>query len=140
MDSVIAFLGDHQDVMFWVSILSLIFFIGSLIVIPLIVARLPNNYFVEERRLSHNGDLPGSLGHTLLVFLKNTVGILLIIAGILMLVLPGQGLLTILIGLSLSNFPGKYTLERKLAARPTIFNAMNWIRSKYGVSPLLRPK
>lgn len=126
--------------MFWVSVLSGIFFIGSLIVIPLIVARLPENYFLEDKRRTHNGDFPGSLTHTLLVYLKNAVGLLLIVAGILMLVLPGQGLLTILIGLSLSNFPGKYTLERKLAARPAIFNAMNWIRRKYGIVPLLKPE
>ena len=44
------------------------------------------------------------------------MGYLLIIGGILMLVLPGQGLLTILLGLIFSDYPGKYKLEKKVAA------------------------
>ena len=47
-----------------------------------------------------------------------------------MLVLPGQGLLTIVTGLILINYPGKYKLEKKLVAMPSVFKALNWIRDK----------
>ncbi|WP_290538524.1 S-methyl-5-thioribose-1-phosphate isomerase [Alcanivorax sp.] len=63
----------------------------------------------------------------------------LLVAGILMLVLPGQGLLTILIALMASTFPGKYRLERAIMRRPGVFRAANWIRRKYDRTPLKHP-
>jgi hypothetical protein len=57
--------------------------------------------------------------------------------GLLMLVLPGQGLLTIVTGLLLINYPGKYKLEQKLVAVPSVFRALNWIRVKAN-KPLLK--
>ncbi len=139
MESVIAFLGDHQKMMVWVSVLSAVFFVGSILIIPILVARLPENYFLDKQRQPHGKDNPISPAQSFLVFIKNVIGILLIIIGILMLVLPGQGLITILIGLSMSNFPGKYTLERKLVSRPSIFRALNWIRKKTGNPALHHP-
>jgi len=56
----------------------------------------------------------------------------------LMLVLPGQGLLTIVTGLLLINYPGKYKLEQKLVAIPSVFRALNWIRVKANKPPLKR--
>jgi hypothetical protein len=56
-----------------------------------------------------------------------------------MLLLPGQGLLTILIGITFTNFPGKYKLEQALARKHSILRAMNWIRRKAKHPPLLPP-
>ena len=53
-----------------------------------------------------------------------------------MLFLPGQGLFTIFIGLLLSNYPGKYYLERKLIAMPKIYKTVNWLRKKSNQPPL----
>lgn len=55
-----------------------------------------------------------------------------------MLVLPGQGLLTIVTGLLLINYPGKYRLEKKIVNKPSIFRALNWIRIKANKPPLKR--
>jgi hypothetical protein len=67
-----------------------------------------------------------------LTILKNIVGWAFILAGIAMLVLPGQGILTILIGVSLANFPGKYALERRLVRKPAVARTLNRIREKAG--------
>lgn len=139
MEAVLAFLHNHQGAMAWISILSGLFFVVSLAAIPLIIARLPENYFVKPKRLSPRTENPRPLSATALVALKNVIGLLLVFAGILMLVLPGQGLITILIGLSLSNFPGKYRLERALVSKPAVFNGLNWIRRKSGKPPLQPP-
>ena len=72
------------------------------------------------------------------LFGKNIIGFSLIIGGLLMLVLPGQGLLTIVTGLLLINYPGKYKLEQKLVTIPSIFRALNWIRVKANKPPLKR--
>jgi len=60
----------------------------------------------------------------------------LLAAGIAMLVLPGQGILTMLIGISLVDFPGKRQLERKLIGQPAVLNTINKVREKFGRPPL----
>ena len=69
--------------------------------------------------------------------LKNLFGVILLLGGMAMLVLPGQGILTILIGLSLLDFPGKRALERRIVGRPLVLQAINRIRRKFNKSPLL---
>lgn len=116
--------------------LSAITFIGSLILIPILVARLPANYF----RGSGKPSFPWATRHpvlrwTLLIG-KNVIGMFLIAGGILMLVLPGQGLLTILMGLVLMNYPGKRRLERYFVSRPPILRGINWLRKRSHRPPL----
>ena len=53
--------------------------------------------------------------------------------------LPGQGLLTLLIGLMLTDFPGKYRLEKRLIAQPGVLKAVNWLRARAGHPPLEPP-
>jgi hypothetical protein len=67
------------------------------------------------------------------------LGILLVLAGIMMLVLPGQGILAMLIGIGLMDFPGKFRLERWFARQPAVFKSLNWIRTRAGHAPLLDP-
>ena len=73
--------------------------------------------------------------YALLLSAKNALGLLFLAFGVVMLAVPGQGLLTILIGLSLLDFPGKHGLERWLIARPSIHRATSWIRRKSGREP-----
>jgi hypothetical protein len=70
------------------------------------------------------------------VLVKNAIGIVLILSGLAMLVLPGQGVLTILFGVALTNFPGKYRLERRIVNSPSVRGALDRIRSAAGRSPL----
>jgi len=71
--------------------------------------------------------------------LKNLLGALLVVMGLVMLVTPGQGLLTLLAGLLLMNFPGKYRMERWLVLRPGVMRALNWLRQRQGHAPFDRP-
>ena len=54
-----------------------------------------------------------------------------------MLVLPGQGILSILIGLSLLEFPGKRRFEAKLVGQPKVFQAINALRKRFDRAPLV---
>ena len=117
-------------------VLSIATFAGSLIAIPWILVRLPPHYFDERHpRLwlnNHHLVLRGlGLG------LKNLIGMLFVLAGIAMLVLPGQGLLTMLIGVSLLDFPGKRDLERKIISLPMVLQAINRLRERFGKSSLI---
>lgn len=67
---------------------------------------------------------------------KNIVGVILLALGIAQLFLPGQGIVTILLSLSLLDFPGKRQLERKIVGRPTVLGAINALRAKHGRAPL----
>lgn len=114
-------------------------FIGSLVLMPILVARLPVDYFQYSRRRRQYSGNRHPFVHLLFVVLKNALGFVLLLAGIAMLVLPGQGILTILIGLALMDFPGKFRLEKNLVRRQPVFDALNWIRRKAGVPALLAP-
>ena len=121
--------------LFWLAGASLACFVGSLIAIPFILVRLPADYFdtrVPRNWMKHHHPVLKVLGHVL----KNTFGTVFLIAGILMLFLPGQGILTMLIGISLLDFPGKRRLEAKLIGRPAILTPINRIRSRFQ-KPLL---
>ena len=69
------------------------------------------------------------------LFIKNVVAIIFIIAGIAMLVLPGQGLLTMLLGILFLDFPGKHRIESRLIQHPQILKAINALREKAGKPP-----
>ncbi|MDO6459221.1 PGPGW domain-containing protein [Granulosicoccaceae sp. 1_MG-2023] len=137
MKALTDFIAANEVLVSTLTLSSVVFFIGSLLAIPWLVARLPQNYFTDTNRHKHRA--PRSLGESLLILGKNTIGALLVLAGIAMLVLPGQGLLCILIGLSLTNFPGKFKLERRLIRTPAIYRALNWIRDRRGQPPLALP-
>ena len=106
----------------------------SVVAIPALIIRLPADYFAGTHRRSPEPSNPAL--HLTLTVLRNLLGALLVIAGISMLVLPGQGILTILVGLFLMRFPGKYRLERRIAQQPAVLRAINWIWEGAGVPPL----
>jgi hypothetical protein len=116
-------------------LLSIVSFVGSLIAIPWILIRLPQDYFSESRPRTWLKDHHPVL-RLIALALKNCVGWLLVLGGIAMVVLPGQGLLTILIGVSLMDFPGKRAIERNLISRPLILQAINRIRQRFDRPPL----
>ncbi|MGD8863535.1 MAG: PGPGW domain-containing protein [Myxococcales bacterium] len=118
----------------YVAALSTAFVVVSALAAPIVIARLPADYFVRERRP------PQSEGRTLLhnlrMVLQNAVGAVLLLAGVAMLVLPGQGILTILAALSLLTFPGKRRLQRDLLRRKAVSRVVEAIRRRAGKPPL----
>jgi Putative transmembrane protein (PGPGW) len=134
---MLEWLQSHEALMWWMGGLSIITFFGTLIALPFIVSRIPADYFVRPK---HS---PTERRHPLLrwagLILKNLSGVLFVLAGIAMLVLPGQGILTILIGLMLMNFPGKRALELRIVSQPAVLRAINWMRAKTHHPPLQAP-
>nr|WP_239552730.1 PGPGW domain-containing protein [Oceanisphaera litoralis] len=123
--------------MIWtLGIASAVCFIGSLLAIPWLVVRIPADYFSDSYRHRVLWARQHPLLRWLLLILKNLLGLVLLLMGIAMLVLPGQGLLTILIALVMLNFPGKYRLERRLFRVPSVRNGVNWLRRRAGRPPL----
>jgi hypothetical protein len=132
----LAWLGAHPQIVIGLSVFSVLMFIGTLIALPWLITRIPPDYFAPpHRKRSRFAEKHPVLRWDLLI-LRNLVGLLLLFAGILMLFIPGQGLHTILAGLILMNYPGKYRLERWLIRRPALLRAVNALRVRRGAEPL----
>ncbi len=123
------------DVFVGLTVASIIGFIGSLIAIPWILIRLPSDYFDMRVPRHWMKDHHPVLRITGLI-IKNILGTVFLIEGFLMLFLPGQGLLTMLIGISFMDFPCKRKLEVRIICRPALFNAINAMRQKFNKLPL----
>ena len=127
-----------ETIIWYLAAFSLISFAGSLALIPVLVVRIPEDYFAEAKR--HRWE-PWAHEHPVirwsLLIAKNLVGYVLILLGIAMLVLPGQGVLTILIGIMFINFPGKYRLERWVVMREPVLKTINSLRQRSGRPPLV---
>ena len=70
-----------------------------------------------------------------LILLKNLLGLALVVLGLVFLLMPGQGVIVILIGVLLLDFPRKKELERWLISRGPILKLANWIRRKANKAP-----
>ena len=125
----------YQREVWLLGVASAAMLVISAMLIPFLIVRLPADFYLEDnhrRRLLEDKPL------VRMVFLgvKNTLGALLLIAGIAMLLLPGQGILTILAALALLDFPGKRALEMRILHRPAVLRTVNWLRLRAGREPL----
>ncbi len=132
-------LGAHPW-LFWSLVgLSVATFVASLVILPILVVRMRADHFMPDRGPGDSWVGRHPVQAQLAVVLKNVLGVILVIAGIAMLVLPGQGVLTILIGISLMNFPGKRRLELAIVRIPAVHRGIDWMRARYGQPPLELP-
>lgn len=135
LEQIIDLVDEYKSVIFWLSLLSFFIFIFSLVSIKWLVALIPIDYFVYKKNSKFKTKYPFTWLISMII--KNIIGYLLIIGGILMLVLPGQGLFTIFIGLMMSNYPGKYYIEKKIIAIPSILKTINWLRKQSNKEPII---
>ena len=133
------FFATYGQALTWLGIVSTVTFFMSLIIIPVIINRLKDDFFLhlhEHKKLENQHPVI----FILLRILRYSFGTLLLIAGILMLFLPGQGLLTIILGISLLDFPGRQMAIDSLLQLHPIQKGLNWIREKGDAPPFLFPK
>ncbi|NIA19894.1 MAG: hypothetical protein GWP07_05645 [Xanthomonadaceae bacterium] len=126
----------HESLCWWLTIASALTFIGTLIVLPLLLIRIPADYFTRQHSCPSDRH---PVAYWSMVISKNILGILLLLAGIAMLFLPGQGIITILLAVTLLNFPGKRKLEQRFIGLPGVLTTINRIRRRSNRPPLLDP-
>ena len=122
----------------WAVGLFLATFVASLIVVSILLVQLPSTFCLEshDRRFwVHRHKALRWTG----VVLKNLLGLALIVLGVGLSLpgVPGQGVLTILIGIILMDFPGKRRIERKIVGRPKVLSAINGLRKRFNKPPLI---
>jgi len=124
-----SYILQNNQIFLYISGLSTIFFLLSLLGLSWLISIIPHNYFVDKKRVSLI-KMKNPLMWLPIIIIKNSIGLVLILCGILMLILPGQGVLTIITGLIFLDYPGKFRFERSLVRNKLILNSMNWIRRK----------
>lgn len=139
MTDIVDLIREHQLPLGSLAAIAAVVVLLGVLVLPAIVIQLPQDYFVRDRRIPVRRVRRHPLLWWMVAILKNVFGLVLVVAGIAMLVLPGQGLLTILLGLGLVNFPGKYTLERWIFGLPAVATTLNRLRASAGRPPLAIP-
>ncbi len=123
----------------WLGVATVVMFVVSFLAVPFLLGRIPVDYFTraEPSPMSWQRHHP-ALRWTLHV-LKNLCGVVLLLFGIIMIFTPGQGVLTVLMGVALMDFPGKRRLELWLVRRPRVLTSINWIRQRTRHPPLVVP-
>jgi hypothetical protein len=122
----------------WIVLFSVVTFLGSIAATIVVLIKLPDTYFKAEHAREFWAE-----GHPVLrwggLILKNLLGVFLVLFGVVMSLpgVPGQGVLTILMGVMLLDFPGKRRLELKLVSRPKVLRTVNRIRARFDRPPLL---
>ena len=112
--------------------------VGGLAAVGYLIVRLPSNYFCHSRPRDFWTDRHPLIRWTGLVA-KNLAGALAVVLGVILSLpgIPGPGVLSILIGIMLLDFPRKRELERRLVSRPAVLSAINKMRARYGRPPLV---
>jgi hypothetical protein len=113
-------------------------FSANLALVSLILVKIPPDYFHDARStIFLQGHSPAirivaTIGKNLAGFLLVVLGILLSVPGV-----PGQGALTILLGIMLLDFPGRRRFERWIVSRPKVLNAVNKLRHRFNKPQLV---
>ena len=137
MQTLIFAMMTRQSVLLGV-LLFIVSFAISLSVVSFILVKIPPDYFQENRPHEF-----WSARHPVIRLLgtlaKNLLGIVLVALGIVMSIpgVPGQGILTILLGIMLLDFPGRQKLERKIVSQPQVLKNVNKLRHRFGKPELV---
>lgn len=144
IDTLQTFSREHAALLGWLALGSAVMLVVSLITLPVIAVLLPQDFLI--RTLAPARSLPPDdwrrrhpAWRWTLRGLKNLAGVVLALAGLAMLVLPGQGLITLALALLLLDLPGKRRLEARLLGNPRFLSPINKLRQRLGRAPLDRP-
>jgi hypothetical protein len=131
---------SNQALAGWLVGLSAMMFLGGLILMPILIARMRPDHFVHPDPPAESWRGRHRIVRLIVLGIKNVLGVVLLLAGLAMLLGPGQGIITILVGISLLSFPGKRRLELFIIRQGFVLQAVNWIRAKAKRPPLILPE
>jgi hypothetical protein len=136
LDFLLAWIGDNARLAGTVAGISLLLTLIYLVLIYLFILNISPDYFLSRRPSEGTLRFRHPLVRITFRVLKNLLGALFVGLGLALLLLPGQGLITVLIGISMLEFPGKRRLELNIIRRRPVLKAVNWLRTRAGRPPL----
>jgi hypothetical protein len=134
-----SWITDNRTLLIWIAGASLVLFFATLAAVPWMLRSIPADYFTHERRPPSRFAHHHPVWRWTLRVLRTVLAFVFLAAGTAMLVLPGQGLLTLLVGFLLLEFPGKYRFEKWCVGRPRVLRAVNALRRKLKREPMIAP-
>jgi hypothetical protein len=137
LQGVVDWLEEHAALSSLIAVGSIVFVIVSLWAVHRFLVTIPPDYFQHDhKRLDRWRDGHPALRYSVL-FGKNALGAVLVLLGLVMIFTPGQGVLSILMGLSLLDIPGKRKFERKLIQQEGVLKVVNHLRARRSKPPLV---
>ena len=118
------------------SLFTLLSLVLSLAIVAWVIKAIPEDYFLDRRTPKALPLTQYKLLNLMMILIKNLLGYLCVVVGVVLLFLPGQGLLMLLVGVILIDFPGKYRLERWMICRPGVMKTINGLRRWMGKKAL----
>lgn len=128
--------SQYPEILWGLVAFSLLAFFSTLILVPILILQIPEDYFAGEEAPRSAWQRLHPVPRIFFLIGKNLLGLLLVMIGIILLFLPGQGLLTIVFGILILDFPRRYQMKRWLIQRPAICRTVNWLRRRYSRRPL----
>ncbi len=126
-----------RGALLWLLIFVLTFG-ASLAIVSIVLVKLPATYFRKSHKRKFLADRPPII-RGIAIIGKNLLGVVLVVLGVLLSLpgVPGQGVLTILLGVMLLDFPGKPRLEHWIVSRPKILQTINKLRHRFSKPKLV---
>ncbi len=122
----------------WALLAMVLSSVGGLAVVGFLLTRMPADYFCEPPLTNQKLETSRGIGWWTGRILKSLLGIAVILLGIVLSLpgIPGPGVLVILVGIMLTDFPQKRNLERWMVSRPGVLPAINRLRDRFGKPPM----
>ncbi len=136
MDALLEQLNGQEALISAIIVLSVILLLATLFATPWLLARLPADYFSREQPLKY---AERSVRSAFVFVLRNVAGVLIFLFGVLLIVTPGPGLVFMVIGLIICDFPKKHRLMQAFVSKPSVLSALNWARKKSGRDNFIAP-
>ncbi len=135
MNQVIDWLSANTLLISTLAAASITLLAITILATPWAVSRLPSDYLLRrlESRISRG------LGRKLLSIVRGFIGLVVVLVGLIMMITPGPGVVMILLGISIAEFPGKNRLLVYLATRPNVLASLNWMRRRHDKPPFIHP-
>ncbi len=131
--------GQLYGIMGLLAVASVVMVVAAAAIVPVLIVKMPEDYFVRPDPPRPRWAQRHPLLYLAWLAFRNVVGLFFVAIGIIQLFTPGQGVLCILIGLSLMVFPGKRRLEGRLVGNRYVLRPVNAIRRRAGKPPLIAP-
>ena len=140
--SVILGIGDWLPELTWQNVglgvlMVVVTFVVATGIVSFVVVKLPATYFHPDHDRDVLKDKHPAIRWAGIIG-KNLAGVILVALGVLMSLpgIPGPGLVTILFGVMLIDFPGRRQLEHKIVSRPSVHKKINSLRKRFGKKPI----
>lgn len=131
---LIDYLTGNPAILGWIVFGSFVYLVAFLLLMPFIASKIPKDYFSSAQKKSY---APKNLILYLIYkVIKNLIGLSFFVVGLLLLLTPGQGIIGILIGSLLLDYPGKYRFQRWLINKKPVLDGLNWLRKIGGAEPI----